>query len=377
MMRFFRILAVGLKWIILAAISLEIFCFLVITATNYLVFGQPWEGSLVNYDAYAIFLNVEGVQPTLNNPPETGSPAAGKSPRRLWLLGGSTMRGGWVKAGETIPSYLAEIINRPGSPDKVIVTNFGENSFNSLLETKYLQKLLIDAAEPPDLIIFYDGANDCSYFDLYRTPQAHYGYRRLQGLVESYRRSRFSLFKPLYSALYSSFTLEVFDRSQQTMVPVYPNNLVLREFAAETGKRYEHVRRLAGAYGAKFLLVWQPFLWVETGKVDPKVREQERSLDVMGARFLRVRENFSTTCDLLENLLKDKPYFVDFRNALCSRTTPVYEIDGVHLKPPGNKMVATRLAEMLKDRGWLENGAEKPVTTGTSGSDRYYQVAVK
>jgi hypothetical protein len=270
MMRFFRILAVGLKWIILAAISLEIFCFLVITATNYLVFGQPWEGSLVNYDAYAIFLNVEGVQPTLNNPPETGSPAAGKSPRRLWLLGGSTMRGGWVKAGETIPSYLAEIINRPGSPDKVIVTNFGENSFNSLLETKYLQKLLIDAAKPPDLIIFYDGANDCSYFDLYRTPQAHYGYRRLQGLVESYRRSRFSLFKPLYSALYSSFTLEVFDRSQQTMVPVYPNNLVLREFAAETGKRYEHVRRLAGAYGAKLLLVWQPFCGWKPGKLIPR-----------------------------------------------------------------------------------------------------------
>jgi hypothetical protein len=319
-MRFFRILAVGLKWIILAAISLEIFCFLVITATNYLVFGQPWEGSLVNYDAYAIFLNVEGVQPTLNNPPETGSPAAGKSPRRLWLLGGSTMRGGWVKAGETIPSYLAEIINRPGSPDKVIVTNFGENSFNSLLETKYLQKLLIDAAEPPDLIIFYDGANDCSYFDLYRTPQAHYGYRRLQGLVESYRRSCFSLFKPLYSVLYSSFTLGVFDRFRQTMVPVSPNNPISREFVAETGKRYEHVRRLTGAYGAKFLLVWQPFLWVETGKVDPKVREQEKSLNVMGARFLRVRENLSTTYDLLATLLKDKPYFVDFRNALCSRT---------------------------------------------------------
>jgi hypothetical protein len=61
---------------------------------------------------------------------------------------------------------------------------------------------------------------------------------------------------------------------------------------------------------------------------------------------------------------------VDFRNALCSRTTPVYESYGVHLKPQGNKMVATRLAEMLKERGWLENGAENPVTAGTSGSDR-------
>ncbi len=353
MKRFFYALGVGLKWIIIALIGIEIFSFLVITATNYLLYGHPWEGSPVNYDAYAIFLNVEGVQPTLHNPPEGEAPAA----RRLWLLGGSTMRGGTkIKPWETIPSYLSEIINQPGNPDKVIVTNYGENSFNSLLETKYLQKLLIDAAKPPDLIIFYDGANDCSYFNLYRTPQAHYGYRRLQGLIQSYRQSYLSLFKPLYGALYASFSMELFDRFRQTAVPVYPDNPIPRKFVAETEKRYEHVRKLARAYGAEFLLVWQPFLWVETGKVDPLIKEQENSLDVMGARFLKVRENLSITYNLLAASLKDKPYFVDFQNALCNRTTPVYQSDGVHLQPQGNRMVATRLAEMLKDRGWLKNG---------------------
>jgi lysophospholipase L1-like esterase len=334
----------------------EVFSFLLITATNFLVYGQPWEGSPANYDAYAIFLNVEGVRPTLHNPPETDAPAVGKPSRRLWLLGGSTMRGGnRIKAGETIPSYLAGILNQPGSSDKVVVTNYGENSFNSLLETKYLQKLLIDAAQLPDLIIFYDGANDCSYFNLYRTPQAHYGYRRLQGLIQSYRQSYFSLFKPLNDALYSSFSMELFDRFRQTMIPVFRNYPVPREFVAETVKRYEHVRKLAGAYGAEFLLVWQPFLWVETGKVDPLVKEKEKSLDIMGAKYLRVRENLATTYDLLAAPLKEKPYFVDFRNVLCSRTTPVYQSDGVHLMPQGNKMVASRLAEMLKDRGWLKN----------------------
>ena len=356
MKKFFRALGVGLKWIILAVVGVEVFCFLVITTTNFLVFRQPWEGSPADYDAYAIFLNVEGVRPTFHNPPETDAPAAGKPPRRLWLLGGSTMRGGGVQAGETIPSYLAAIINQPGSPEKVVVTNYGENSFNSLLETKYLQKLLIETAEPPDLVIFYDGANDCSYFNLYRTPQAHYGYRRLQGLIQSYRASYFSLFKPLNNALYSSFSMEIFDRFRQTLVPVYEENPVPREFVAETEKRYEHVRRLAGAYGAKFLLVWQPFLWVETGNVDPLVKEKEESLDIMGGKFLRMRENLSTTYDLLAAPLKDKPYFLDFKNVLCSRTTPVYQSDGVHLQPPGNKMVATRLAEVLKDRGWLKNG---------------------
>jgi hypothetical protein len=53
--RFFHALGVGLKWLILALICVEVFSFLVITANNYLVFGQPWEGSPVNYDAYAIY----------------------------------------------------------------------------------------------------------------------------------------------------------------------------------------------------------------------------------------------------------------------------------------------------------------------------------
>ncbi len=71
----------------------------------------------------------------------------------------------------------------------------------------------------------------------------------------------------------------------------------------------------------------------------------------MGAKFLGVRENFSTTYNLLATPLRQQPYFVDFRNMLCTGATPVYESDGVHLKPKGNKMVATRLVEMLKDRG--------------------------
>ena len=72
----------------------------------------------------------------------------------------------------------------------------------------------------------------------------------------------------------------------------------------------------------------------------------------MGAKFSKVRENLATTYDMLAASLKDKLYFVDFRNALTSRTAPVYEADGVHLKPVGNKMMANRLAEVLKAKGW-------------------------
>ena len=37
------------------------------------------------------------------------------------------------------------------------VRNFGVNSYNSLFEAKYLQKLLIEEDEQPDVIVFMDG----------------------------------------------------------------------------------------------------------------------------------------------------------------------------------------------------------------------------
>jgi hypothetical protein len=318
--RFFHALGIGLKWIILALVGLEIFCFLVITVSNLLLFGGPWEGSLVDYDAYALFLNAEGVQPTRHNPAEPNAARTGKPLKRLWLLGGSTMRRGWVKPGETIPSYLAELVNRPENPVQIMVTNYGVNSFNSLLETKYLQKLLMQISPPPDLVIFYDGANDCAYFNQYRTVQAHFGYSRLKGLIEGHRRTYLSLFKPVQAALYASFTKEAFDKLREILFPVYRENPAPRKLAQATAKRYDHVRRLAGAYGAEFLVVWQPFLWVETGEVDPRVKEQEKELTVLGDKYLRVRENFTETYNTLAKGLQEKPYFVDFRT--CSVPGP-------------------------------------------------------
>ncbi len=94
MKRPFRILLTGLKWIILALLGVEILCCLAITLVNVTIYGQPWEGTRAYYDAYAIFLKVEGIEHTVHNPPEDSPVATGRPPRRVWLLGGSPMRGG-------------------------------------------------------------------------------------------------------------------------------------------------------------------------------------------------------------------------------------------------------------------------------------------
>jgi len=340
-----RFFLIFLKWLLLAVVAVEVFCFLIITASNYLVYGQAFESSPAHYDPYTLFLNDKGLRHTANNPAAPG----GANHRTIWMFGGSTLRGDNGPAEATIPSYLAGLLNRPDNPQPCTVVNFGENAYNSLLETKYLQKLLIESPKPPDLIIFYDGANDCSYFAQHRTPYGHYGYRRLQAAVENYRKSFFGLLKPLEAAVYSSFTKEFYDKLMEVAVPLEPGDPTLESMVALTARRYGHVRKLAGCYGARFLLVWQPIFWVETGEVDPQVGEQERQLAIQGARFLAVRQNFAMVYQALKQKLQEDPFFINFQNVLCPRKTLVYAPDGVHLEAAGNEMVARELARVLAE----------------------------
>ena len=232
------------------------------------------------------------------------------------------------------------------------MVNFGEISFNSLLETKYLQKLLIEnSPSAPDLVIFYDGANDCTYFAQHRTPYGHHGYRTLQAMVEGYHRSFFGLLKPLNAAVYSSFTRELYDKLRQVSVPLAPDPESLEKLAAMTAQRYEHVRKLAGCYGAQFLLFWQPILWVETAPIVPEVKAKELGLMVMGERFLAVRHNMAFTYEAMARRLQGEAYFVNFQNVLCPRTEPAYQPDGVHLLDRGRELVAGEMGRVLEERG--------------------------
>lgn len=347
-----RLILSLLKWAVITLAAVELMSFLVLTLGNLFIHGSVWEGSRVNYDAYTLFQ--EGPRPTANNP---SIPAAAKDPRAIWMFGGSTVRGSTDDDAKTIPSFLAGILNRENNRSCTVL-NFGENSFNSLLETKYLQKLLIENPTRPDLVVFMDGANECAYFSQNRTAYAHHGYQRVQALIESHRRSLFGLFKTLNAAVYASFTREIYDKLRQTVIPIRADSEELRNFVEMTAQRYDYVHQQAGFYGAGFLLFWQPILWVETCEVAPRVREIENDYAINKARFTAVRHNFQVTYQALAERLRDKPYFIDFQNILCSRTAPVYKHDGVHLQDDGRMMVARRMKEILKEKGLVEGVAK-------------------
>ncbi len=346
MRSFFRGLILLGKWLIVAVLLVEVGSFLIITGSNYWIYGQLRDGDRVHYDPYVLFVTDGYPRRTVNNPAQA---AKGKD-KIFWMFGGSTMAGATDFDERTIPSFMAGNLNQeePRLPSYLI--NFGEPSFNSLMETKYLQKALIEQPTSPDVVIFYDGANDCTYFAQTRIPNgAHLGYGKLQGLIESYHHSFFGLLKPLNAALYASFTRELYDKIRQGVIPIAADDPALRQFVDLAEKRYDYVNRTAAAAGAKFFLIWQPCWWVETAPVTAVVKQQEEK-EIMVGRHFALRHNFVVINGALVNRLKDKPYFIDFQNILCPRTESTYQEDGIHLLDPGRKMVAARMGQVMKER---------------------------
>jgi hypothetical protein len=342
---FFRLLGTGLKWLLLTLLAVELFSFLIIMGSNYLIYGQFHDCDPVQYDPYTLFVSVRHPRPTRNNPPAPDW----QRYRLIWLFGGSTMNGATADDGKTIPSFLARDLNQANPRLPAYLINFGEPSFNSLMESKYLEKAMIEQPHWPDMIIFYDGANDCAYFAQDRTPYAHLGYRRLKGLIESYHHSFFGILKPLYAAVYASYTDELYDKIRQGVIPLKADDPELLKFVNSVEKRYDYINKVTRACGLRFVLFWQPFWWVETGPVAPAVKQKE---DVGLPKHLAIRHNFVVIDRALADRLKNKPYFIDYRNVLCGRTRPAYQDDGIHLLDCGREIVAAHMAGYLKDQKW-------------------------
>uniref|UniRef100_I2PXG6 SGNH hydrolase-type esterase domain-containing protein n=1 Tax=Desulfovibrio sp. U5L TaxID=596152 RepID=I2PXG6_9BACT len=348
MKRFFGWAVKAAKWGLAAVVLLEVVSFAVITTTNWIIYGNLREGPKAVYDPYTIFLMENGVWPTANGAYVDYHPELSKV---VWFFGGSTMRASTAPYEQSIPSLLAKELNATGQPYAFNCFNFGVNSFNSLLEVKYLEKQFIEFPIRPDLVVFYDGANDANYFAVQKTPYAHEGRERVQGVVESYYKTGYGLLKPLNAAVFASFTRELLEKLLYTARPVDPASPELAAFVDLAVKRYDFADRLCAAYGAKFVLFLQPLYWVETCQVTDAATADSEKASILGRKtFPNVRENFQTVYAALEKALDGKPYSVNLRNALCGRTSPAYSADGVHNTDAGRQGIAAAMLPALRAR---------------------------
>ena len=341
--RFLRGLWKLALWLVAGLVMVEVLCFLIVIFSTFYLYGQFWEGEPVRYDPYTLYITGTGERPTAHN----ATPAEQTRAKRIWMFGGSTMRGVTDFDDRTIPSQVARFLNQAEPRVPAVASNFGADGYNSLLETKYLQKLLIDRPDHPDVIIFYDGANDCTYFAQYRTPDAHHGYRQVRALVESYHQSFFGLLKPLNAALYASYSRDFYDKVREGVIPIATDSPALGDYVASAVRRYDYLNKVAGSFGARFLLIWQPMWWVETGEVAADMKKQEKDYMIIG-KYFSLADNFQVTYRALQKSLAGKPYFVDFQNVLCSRTQRAYQSDGIHLEDAGREMVARQMVGVLR-----------------------------
>jgi len=332
------------KWAVTAVLVVEISSFLIISISNYILYGHVREGSRAVYDPYTLFLQSPPIRPTIGN----ADIAADGSTRTIWMFGGSTMRGATDDDARTIPSFLTVKLNGGGQHFRVL--NFGINSFNSLLEIKYLEKALIEQLPRPDLIVFYDGANDTKYFVEHRTPDGHYGYRRVRALIEDYYGSWLGLLKPVNAAINASFTRELYDKLNQVFFPLDPVSTELAGMVDTVERRYDFADKLAQGFGAKFLVIWQPMLWTEGCPVNPAVAEGERTVLINSDRMSSMRHNFTVTYSAIAQRLANKPYFINFATTLCGRDRPLYQPDGVHLTDDGRRAEAEFIGKLLLER---------------------------
>jgi len=346
-------------WTLVAALCVETACFGAITLINTIIYDNLREGPRAAYDPYALFLQQDGIWPTMGIA-VADDPA---DDRVIWFFGGSTMRAGNSPFETSIPSFAAQALNAGPGPERFNCFNFGVNSFNSLLETKYLQKLLIEFPIRPNLVVFYDGANDANYLSLYKNPYGHEGMDRVQGLLESYFKTPIGILKPLAAAWYASFTREMYAKLAYAMTPLDPDSPLLHEFVDLAIKRYDYVAKVTAAYGSAFVLFLQPIYWGETCENMDLHVFQEEEKTILGRRsFPHVRQNALIVYAALEKALSDKPYFVNMRNALCSRLTPAYTPDGVHQTDDGRKGVALAMLPVLRQRiaEWDKTLGRKP-----------------
>jgi lysophospholipase L1-like esterase len=300
-------------------------------------------GTYINIDANGL-----RVTPQARSSADTTS-----RPLRVFMFGGSALWGTGVRDSGTIPAFLARDLEAWGLPAEV--TNFGETGYVSTQEVIELV-LQLQKGNIPDLVVFYDGANDTfSAFQL-----------KTAGLTQNeFNRAReFNLTKPerfkdllafimtekvgkmsairFLRTLLKPFGLT--DRSEtdatSRSAASAPGEAELaREVVSVYLNNMRVVDALAASYGFERLSYWQPTIFGKADLSDYENGELSKEDPAMRAFFKETYRIMDQSAATGGSRLHDLgALFADVAD-------PLY-IDWVHLCERGNGVVARR---MLRD----------------------------
>lgn len=300
---------------------------------------KPFEGEFINVD-------VEGKRRGWSPPPA----APGTPELRVFVFGGSTVWGRGARDDFTIPSFLAKSLHEDVRA-RVSVFNMGESAWVNTQAVIALA-LELQRGNVPDLVVFYEGANDV--FSAYQQGVA--------GLPQNENRRRVA-----YEAVERAFFLKAADRTATfrllkhyfgdtrwavvTAAPRgYPKSSeaeslqLARDVVAVFASNVKLLEALGQSFGFRSLFYWQPLIFT---KPNLTLHEREilaHTLDL----FPRLDELFARVQRALaeDPSLSVKENFRDLGDVLGD-AQDAYYIDFAHVSEKANALVAAAVARDL------------------------------
>jgi len=248
---------------------------------------------------------------------------------------------GVLRDQDLIPSLLSQQLH-------VTCFNYAQSGFTQANELIVLMRLLT-AGHRPDVVLFYDGGNEALYRVGFGQPHMAYtAYSRVPDLLNM---------RGMFARYLVGFVRRK-SRILHTLLPdiddpwlgaphLTTETEVMRSRAQEVAEAFvEHayfVKGLAEYYDFRLLIVVHPTLFTKR-----YLSDEEQALRVKIQTNAPSLEPIVTmTYDAIRARLP-LPHVVDFSDAFGDSSHSVY-VDFLHVSPRGNRMLATRLAEAIRE----------------------------
>ena len=272
---------------------------------------------------------------------------------KVFTFGGSTMWGTGSPDWGTIPAYLQSGL-KAMTTKPVCMLNFGESAWVSTQSVIQLM-LELQSGNVPDLVIFYEGANDV--YAAYQSGRAtHQNLNQLTAKLEQSKSP-----PPSVTWIKSTSSFYVLNRLMATLRPKprESTNLInyktmgidtatLTDSMVETYiGNYEIVSALARKYGFEALFFWQPQIAVGEKSLTNEELEMKRDLDPAVIEF------YQSVYHRVQQVAKKYKNLYYIADTFDSAKSQIY-IDQVHVTPVGNRLIAERIFGVIAGRNLLD-----------------------
>lgn len=251
---------------------------------------------------------------------------------KVYFFGGSTMWGG-VDDASTIPSQFAALTGMHAE-------NFGEHGWVAHQSLVQLMQLLQEGHRP-DVVVFYDGANDVLLkCQSGLGPDAH---QRERQFAENLGRG----VRPYYFAHYWAPLAELARNirrglaAPQGIYDCWENSEKAAAIAQQLLHDWEFAKQLTEWHGGRFVGILQPVVYFSGGRGErplPDIEPSASDEHQYRAIYPRLREEIARG-----GVYHDLTAALDTRQHLY--------LDWVHLPPEGNRHIAAEMAAIIARLG--------------------------